>query len=278
MSCPRCGQPVPAPAGLNFCTACGYALRSPAPAQPAAPPPSPVLLGECPHCGASNAVSRSACGRCRSALGETATPAAPAPAPPQAAEAPRADPPRLLLIATLIAGVVVSSVLLTLLGARGIGIFREPTVGISPSGFARLEVAGVAVSSTRATAGDASATPENLVDGDPATAWSAQGAAGEWVELTLGRQATVSRLLVWNGAQRGAQFDENGRAHTLLIDAGGRRFSVDLLDVRDSQAIDLPEPVPTQRIRLTIDAAYEGDRSPDTALSEIEVYGPSPRG
>lgn len=282
VSCPRCGQPVPAPGSLNFCTACGYDLREPATAvvSPAvASPPLTVLLGECPHCGASNAASRTVCGRCRSALDGASVPApqehAATASPPT--EAPgEADSPRFLLFVTLIAGFVICLVLLTLLGARGIGFLRAPSDGAPPSGFTRLEVTGVAASSMPARAGEVHDQPANVIDGDPGTAWSGgavRGVAGEWVELTLDRPANVARLLMWNGDQRGAQFGEKGRVRTLLIDAAGRRFSVDLLDARGSQAVDLPEPVLTAKIRLTVEAVYDGDRHPGAALSEIEVYG-----
>lgn len=284
MSCPRCGQPISASAKLNFCMACGYALgetrRDPTPAATKAtapPPPRAVLLGECPVCGASNAASRRVCGRCRSALDETAVLAPQqrsAPALPPTTDATETDSPRFLLLVTLIAGFVIVSVLLTLLGARGIGILRGPSEAAPPRGFARLAVTGIVASSTMAATGGVRPEPANLIDGDPGTAWSegALGAAGEWVELTLDRQADVARLLVWNGYQRGTRFGENGRVRTLLIDAAGRRFAVELLDVRGSQSIDLPGPVRTTKIRLTLEAVYEGDRYRDTALSEIEVY------
>jgi hypothetical protein len=281
MSCPRCGQPVSATS--NFCTACGYDLRALViePAAPLSPPV--VLLGECPHCGASNATSRRVCGRCRSALDETVVPtpqerSAPVPVSAPTAGAAEAESPRLLLLVTLIAGFIIFSVLLTLLSARGVGILRTPSKDSSPDGFARLAVTGVTASSTLDATGKVRYGPANLVDGDPSTAWSqgtraAQGAVGEWVELTLDRQANVARLLVWNGYQRGPRFGESGRVRTLLIDAAGRRFSVDLLDIRGSQSVDLPEPVLTAKIRLTVAAVYEGDHDRDTALSEIDVYG-----
>lgn len=275
MSCPRCGQP--APAGRNFCTACGTALRAPTPTEPSTSPSPTALLRECPRCGASNAASRRVCGRCHSTLDETAVLAEPdlTPTLPPAAEG---DSPRLLLFVTLVAGFVIVAVLLTLLGARGIGILRPPRAAVPPSELTRQGVARVAASSALAPAGGVGYEPANLIDGDPGTAWVAQGDVGEWVELTLDQQADVARLLVWNGSQRDAQFGERGRARTLLIDAAGRRFSVDLLDAHGSQAINLPEPVSTTKIRLTVETAYDGDRHPGIALSEVEVHGPDDRG
>jgi hypothetical protein len=137
-----------------------------------------------------------------------------------------------------------------------------------------VEVASVTASSTLPAAGEVTYEPANLVDGRTETAWheGARGAEGESVEIELAGTAPVVRLLIWNGYQKGDQFEQNGRVRTLLIEAGGRRFTVDLLNVRGSQAVDLPDPVSTQTVRLTIEAIFEGTRYPDTALSEVEVY------
>lgn len=277
MTCPRCAQPLPATAEFNFCIACGYDLRSTPMARSALPLPPPIVrLVACPHCGASNAASRTVCGRCRCGL-DPRVPAPkaappPPPAPPIAPTEPESS--RGFLFVTLAAGFVFGAVLLTLLAARGVGIL-SPLAGSSPVEYARLAVAEIIASSMLPPAGGVTYAPTNLVDGDPTTAWNegARGAAGEWVEVTLPEAVSVARVLVWNGYQKGRQFLENGRVHTLLIDAGGRRFTVELLDVANSQAVDLPEPVLTSTIRLTIETIYEGDRYPDVALSELEVYG-----
>jgi len=234
-------------------------------------PPPVVRLTACPHCGATNAASRTVCGRCRSALDSGAPPSAvPQPAP----EVTQAEPESwwLLLVVTVTAGLLTVVVVLVLLGARGAGILPSPAPA---TGSAPLEVRSVTASSTLPPAGRVTYEAANLLDGNPSTAWNegARGAVGEWVELNLREEARITRLLVWNGYQKGAQFTQNGRVRRLLIDAGGRRFTVELLSVTGSQAVDFPQPVNTRRIRLTVDAIFPGDRYPDTALSEIEVYG-----
>ncbi len=178
-----------------------------------------------------------------------------------------------MLVVTVTAGLLTVIVVLVLLGARGAGILPSPAAPTTNS--ASLEVRSIDASSTLPPAGRVTYEDANLLDGDPSTAWNegARGAVGEWVELHLRDEARITRLLVWNGYQKGAQFTQNGRVRRLLIDAGSRRFTVELLSVTGSQAVDFPQPVSTRTIRLTVDAIFPGDRYPDTALSEIEVYG-----
>ena len=278
MTCPRCAAPQDG--SPNFCTACGYDLR-PSPERPAARPlPPPVVrLVACPACGASNAGSRRHCGRCRSALHEA--PATATRAEPEAAggrEPKQRDSSPILLVVTLVAALAIVGVLLSLLGAQGVGFLagppEEPTE--AAAGSPVLLAARATASSTLQGSGTTSYDPANLVDGDPETAWnegSRGDGVGEWVELTLAAPADVTRVLLWNGYQKGEQFPQNGRVRQLRIDAGERTFEVELLDVEGPQAVNLPQPVRAQRVRLTIDDVYVGDRYPDVALSEIEVYG-----
>ncbi|MGH8910475.1 MAG: NADase-type glycan-binding domain-containing protein [Egibacteraceae bacterium] len=279
-ACPRCAEPLQPPDGRNFCTACGFDLRKPASVGTVAPlPPKVVRLVACPHCQASNAASRTVCGRCRSSLDPTVQPRPPArPDTAPSATAAQLEPEssRLLLVVTLAAGLMTAVVLLTLLGARGIGIEPQPAgSAFAARASASLEVTAVSASSTLPPAGQVTYAAANLLDGDPSTAWNegAQGTAGEWVQLQLAQEARITGLLVWNGYQKAEQFTQNGRVQRLLIETGGRRFTVELLNVRGSQAVQLPQPVRASTIRLTIDTVFPGDRYPDTALSEIQVFG-----
>jgi hypothetical protein len=263
---------------------CGYDLKASAAKGAAQPlPPSVVRLVACPQCGASNAGSRTVCGRCRATLDPDAEPDPSAASPSEPPEIPlpsivqvEPESSRLLLIVTAVAGLMIGAVLLVLLANRWFGILSQP-VATTPAArdAVRMEVKGVSASSMLPPAGLVTYAAENVVDNDPTTAWNegARGAVGEWVELRLAHEARISRLLVWNGYQKGVQFAQSGRVKRLLIEAGGRRFTVELLDVRGSQAVDLPQPVRARTIRLTIEAIFQGDRYPDTALSEVEVYG-----
>jgi hypothetical protein len=74
--------------------------------------------------------------------------------------------------------------------------------------------------------------------------------------------------------RRDGQFADNARLSSIRIELGDRRFDADLLDIRGPQAVDLPEPVRTDRVRLTIMDVHAGRRYADVAVSGIEVRGP----
>jgi hypothetical protein len=296
-ACPHCVASPPQPEGRNFCTACGRDLResshnATAPLAVAPLPPEQIGFAPCPHCGAPNAASRILCGHCRLSLDPDARldPPTNLLAPPliPPVEVPQVETPQIeippvepessrwLLVVTLIAGLVTVVVLLTLLNARGVGVFPAPaSATLAAPSTTRLEVVAIQASSTLPPAGQVTYDASNVRDRDPSTAWSegAQSAVGEWIELQLPRQASITRLLIWNGFQKGAQFTQHGCVQRLLIEAGGRRFAVELYRLRGSQAVDLPTPVRDRTVRLTIDAIFEGTREPHAALSEVEIYG-----
>lgn len=287
-ACPRCD--APAQEG-NFCTSCGYDLRPPGPAvvtprHRAAPEPAPEVV-RCPACGAPNAKSRRACGRCHASLTRTpvavrdapaptppAPPAPPSPAPGDfgpavRAQAPPARPPWLLLGLFGGAALVFLGVTATLLIARGVGPFpaRDGEVPVvEPLGVARV----------RASSAQAAEPSERLVDGDPETAWAEDSpgpGVGEWVEVALDTGARVGRVTIWNGDQRGERFLLRNRVRELRIDVAGERFTVELLDTQGPQVIELPRPVRADRLRLTVLSVYGASPDADTALSGVEIYG-----
>jgi hypothetical protein len=185
--------------------------------------------------------------------------------------------PRSLLVLLGLAALAIVAVLFTLLDARGFGVLATTPAPPRPPGApASVPVAGVRASSSLPASGVASYGPSNIVDENPETAWNEAASGpgpGEWIELRLAEPATVTRLLVWNGYQKGAQFVENSRLRTVSLAVGPRTFTVDLLDVEGPQAVDLPEPVRAERVRLTVERVYPGSRYPDAAVSEVEVIG-----
>jgi hypothetical protein len=190
--------------------------------------------------------------------------------------APRAEPEplRLLAVVTVVAAVVVVLVGVALLRA-GSPDGREQATP-PPGEPVKLETASIRASSTLEAAGATSYDAANMLDGDPETAWN-EGrrgdGTGEWVEITLAGAATVQRLQIWNGHQKEDLFAHNGRVRMLLIDAGERTFLVELLDVAGPQVVELAEPVRTTTVRLTVDSVYPGERYPELAISEVELYG-----
>jgi hypothetical protein len=269
--CPRCDAELDG--APNYCTRCGYALEL-APA----PEPAPVATVDarfvaCHACGATNAASRRHCGRCGAHLAGDGPAAAPealldtgelAGSP----EEVESSSPVVFVLAVTLAAVAIIGVILTILSASGIGPFAPP-----PTPPREAEIV---ISSVRASSAEDAYPVDNLVDGDPASAWHEDASGdgeGEWIELRLAGNPAVNRLVLWNGDQDGDA--ASARPAELRIDLGDRTFTATLLEVDGPQAIDLPEVVEASSIRLTI-TALEGEG--DAAMAEIEVRGPPPEG
>ncbi|CAN5648707.1 hypothetical protein BH24ACT15_BH24ACT15_07090 [soil metagenome] len=259
--------------GARFCVNCG---TSTAPVAEAAPPESRSVLKarlvECDDCGAGNAASRPLCARCGAplrdeipggdALPDSAHDHGGLQAATSGSSAAR-DVPTVLLSLVILAGLVTAGVLLSLLSSR-VGASESPTV---PTG-----VSLQAASASTALDGHPAS---HAIDGDPATSWTeaAQGPGQEeWLEVTMAADVSVQRVLIWDGDQRSdRQFRENGRAKAVRIEVADRQFRVRLQDLKGPQAIDLPEPVVADRVRVVVEDAIAGSRYTDLAISEIVV-------
>jgi F5/8 type C domain len=225
----------------------------------------------CPRCGAAGGEDANFCVRCGLRLRDDGGLGAGDDAPVER------ETSVALLAVTALAALLIGGVLATLLGARGIGFLASPQAS-EPAGAGpvRLDVSAVTVSSALPPAGAVDYGSENLVDGEPTTAWN-EGAAGdgtgEWVEVALTGPADISRVLLWNGYQKGAAFDTNNRVAELRLELSGMPFVAPLLDVEGPQAIKLPQPVRADRVRLVIERVYPGNRYNDAAISDLEIYG-----
>lgn len=269
MQCPRCAAALEGEPAV--CPWCG------APTDVSADSVRDRLV-RCPVCGAANAISRERCGRChREMTGEIAVASISAASPPAPGveDHPRigfAD--RILAGLAVLAGCVVVGVLVTVASAFGIGPLVEAAPAPSPADPVALELAGAEASSS------ADGLPAvNVLDADTSTAWVAGSDDDrEHLEVTLSEPGEVVRILVWNGFQDGQAFDEHGRIGALEITAGDRTFTVEALgDTTGPQAIQLPEAVVAERVRLTVTEVVPGEDVAAPAVSRIQVDGPSGR-
>ncbi|WP_022660276.1 NADase-type glycan-binding domain-containing protein [Paucidesulfovibrio longus] len=102
--------------------------------------------------------------------------------------------------------------------------------------------------------------PENLLDGDPATAW-AEGVEGpgegEWVLFEFGRELLVERMGVRNGWQSEGSFETNNRpASVRLVFSDGTEQRVSLDESADWQMVEVDKR--TASVRMVIDAVRKG--------------------
>ncbi len=183
--------------------------------------------------------------------------------------------PRALLLATALSGIALLTALFFLVSARGFGPFANAIAEPSPAPGAARSVPIISARASSALPPRSATGPERAVDGDTATAWNeaAPGdGTGEWLELELGAPVPVARLLIWNGWQRDdAIYADNNRVQMLRIRAGGRAYTVRLLDRQGPLAVNLPEPVRTRRVRLQVRSVYEGERYDDATISEVQI-------
>jgi hypothetical protein len=102
--------------------------------------------------------------------------------------------------------------------------------------------------------------PENLLDGDPATAW-AEGVEGpgegEWVLFEFGRELLVERMGVRNGWQSEGSFETNNRPASLrLVFSDGTEQRVSLDESADWQMVEVGKRIAS--VRMVIDSVRKG--------------------
>ena len=120
--------------------------------------------------------------------------------------------------------------------------------------------------------------PENLMDGDPTTAWaggSVSSGEGQWMEFSFALPVNVTKLGIYNGHQGAGQFEKFRRirsGHIVLPD--GSKFPFWLRDEPGEQIVEcransvkslkivvdevFPKGVPLARVKL--------------AVSEVKLY------
>lgn len=116
----------------------------------------------------------------------------------------------------------------------------------------------------------------NLYDDEVNTAWfegvGGEG-VGEYVEMTFFTPIDVSSVSIANGyGKSSAAFTNNARVKALAITANNKTTVLNLQDNPHTHryALDLKQ---VDKIRLTIQAVYPGEKYKDTGLSEIALAG-----
>jgi len=126
--------------------------------------------------------------------------------------------------------------------------------------------------------------PNYVADDDPQTAWvegATSSGAGEWlrVQLTYLEQTTRVRLRVRNGLQKSKDlWKANARAKAVTVRLQPSRIQkqITLTDTDGWQEIVVDQPSgPLQAVVLAIDSVYEGSRSADLGISDVQVFATS---
>lgn len=115
--------------------------------------------------------------------------------------------------------------------------------------------------------------PEQLLDGDPRTAW-AEGAdglgIGESVLFEFSRTEQLERIELVNGYSRTAtSFSDNARVRLLTVVTDMGEHVVSLEDAPRAQTLVGPFGE-TSSVRLIIESAYAGAAHEDTLLADVD--------
>lgn len=132
-------------------------------------------------------------------------------------------------------------------------------------------------SSQHADMGDISYPPENVIDGDLATAW-VEGADGEgrdeWIYVAFDNDDPIEALVIRNGYQKSDEaYRDNNRVRDALVEFDdGSVESFTLMDENyTEQVVVLSEEKRSSSIRLYIQSAYLSEDGIDTCITEIGI-------
>lgn len=120
--------------------------------------------------------------------------------------------------------------------------------------------------------------PENLMDGDPATAWaggSISSGEGQWMEFSFDMPVRITGLGIYNGHQGEGQFEKFRRIRSgRVVYPDGSTFPFWLRDEKGEQVIKCPGK-PFKSIRIVVDSVFP-EGAPlarmKLAVSEVKLY------
>ncbi|PKL48198.1 MAG: hypothetical protein CVV42_10470 [Candidatus Riflebacteria bacterium HGW-Riflebacteria-2] len=148
------------------------------------------------------------------------------------------------------------------------------------TGVYKLEVKSVSASSALPPTKVSSYQPENVLDGDHATAWvegAKSSGTGEWLEFTFAKPVEIHSIDIYNGYQKPATakrdpFKVNQSVAKLRITRNGKSTEHAIKDERGAQTIKL-DGSPTSSVKFEILAVHESKGDPDCCISEVEFTG-----
>ena len=136
-------------------------------------------------------------------------------------------------------------------------------------------------------------SPNQAVDGNPATCWMAYGTpagAGSWIKLTFHGETAVNGVEIingntWDGVYNGSfisgyeeLYEKNGRLRDYVIElSDGSRISGTAYDVSEtrfkSNIITFEHTVQTSYVKLYVKSGYKGYKYPNNVcIGEIQAF------
>jgi hypothetical protein len=166
--------------------------------------------------------------------------------------------------------------------AQTIG-FRCAKDGAGGAGAEQLlKIAAVTASSFLPQYKEHTFPPSNLIDGQVTTSWqprnSKTDSVGEWFQLDLGAEVTLTGIEFVNGYQRidgdGDQFFRNSRLKDVnLIFSDGSTGKVSLPADEKRPVLARMPPRKVRWVKVEIVSIHKGANYNDVAVSEVRAYG-----
>ena len=118
----------------------------------------------------------------------------------------------------------------------------------------------------------------NATDGKVGSVWvegdEGGSGLGQWLEIELDGDHTVTSLKIWNGNWYSWDFwNRHNRIKELEVEfSDGSKETHTLTDEKVAEVITLKKPVSTSSVKLKIKSIYRGTTFNDTVISEVVVF------
>ena len=134
----------------------------------------------------------------------------------------------------------------------------------------------ITASSTNDESEEYSYPASNTTDNDKTTAWSPDpDDVLPWIELSSDSMQTVKGIEIENGYSKSNRlYESNHRAKSITVECNGKQYSYTLKDsgCGKKQKISFTETLETDRIKITVNSVYKGDKYNDLCITQITPY------